>query len=94
MSDAKAKEGRARIVASTQPVPLRDVQIVIEAASEKLEIKKKIFADLATNTSDTAILATNSAADATDSGAGVLTHARCTHPPNYRHGPARVLHRP
>jgi 3-hydroxyacyl-CoA dehydrogenase/enoyl-CoA hydratase/3-hydroxybutyryl-CoA epimerase len=62
MSDAKAKEGRARIVASTQPVPLRDVQIVIEAASEKLEIKKKIFADLAANTSDTAILATNTSA--------------------------------
>ena len=62
MSDTKAKEGRARIVASTQPVPLRDVQIVIEAASEKLEIKKKIFADLATNTSDTAILATNTSA--------------------------------
>jgi 3-hydroxyacyl-CoA dehydrogenase/enoyl-CoA hydratase/3-hydroxybutyryl-CoA epimerase len=62
MNDAKAKEGRARIVASTQPVPLRDVQIVIEAASEKLEIKKKIFADLAANTSDTAVLATNTSA--------------------------------
>jgi 3-hydroxyacyl-CoA dehydrogenase/enoyl-CoA hydratase/3-hydroxybutyryl-CoA epimerase len=62
MSDAKAKEGRSRIVCSTQPGPLRDVQIVIEAASEKLEIKKKIFADLATNTSDTAILATNTSA--------------------------------
>ena len=62
MDEAKAKEGRARIVASTQPVPLRDVQIVIEAASEKLEIKKKIFADLAVNTSDTAILATNTSA--------------------------------
>ncbi len=62
MSEAKAKEGRSRIVASTQPVPLRDVQIVIEAASEKLEIKKKIFTDLATNTSDTALLATNTSA--------------------------------
>jgi 3-hydroxyacyl-CoA dehydrogenase/enoyl-CoA hydratase/3-hydroxybutyryl-CoA epimerase len=62
MSEEKAKEGRARIVASTQPGPMRDVQIVIEAASEKLEIKKKIFADLAANTSDTAILATNTSA--------------------------------
>jgi 3-hydroxyacyl-CoA dehydrogenase/enoyl-CoA hydratase/3-hydroxybutyryl-CoA epimerase len=62
MSEAKAKEGRARIVASTQPMPLRDVQIVIEAASEKLEIKKKIFADLAASTSETAILATNTSA--------------------------------
>jgi len=62
MNDTKAKEGRARIDASTQPVPLRDVQIVIEAASEKLEIKKKIFADLAANTPDTTILATNTSA--------------------------------
>ncbi|MEY2549118.1 MAG: 3-hydroxyacyl-CoA dehydrogenase / enoyl-CoA hydratase / 3-hydroxybutyryl-CoA epimerase, partial [Verrucomicrobiota bacterium] len=62
MNDAKAKEGRARIVASTQPGPMRDVQIVIEAASEKLEIKKKIFSDLAANTPQTAILATNTSA--------------------------------
>ncbi|MEY2490871.1 MAG: 3-hydroxyacyl-CoA dehydrogenase / enoyl-CoA hydratase / 3-hydroxybutyryl-CoA epimerase / enoyl-CoA [Verrucomicrobiota bacterium] len=62
MSEAKAKEGRARIVASTQPGMLRDVQIVIEAASEKLEIKKKIFVDLAATTSPTAILATNTSA--------------------------------
>jgi 3-hydroxyacyl-CoA dehydrogenase/enoyl-CoA hydratase/3-hydroxybutyryl-CoA epimerase len=62
MNEAKAKEGRARIVASTQPGQMRDVQIVIEAASEKLEIKKKIFADLAANTPETAILATNTSA--------------------------------
>jgi 3-hydroxyacyl-CoA dehydrogenase/enoyl-CoA hydratase/3-hydroxybutyryl-CoA epimerase len=62
MNDTKAKEGRARIVASTQPGPLRDVQIVIEAASEKLEIKKKIFADLAVNTPENTILATNTSA--------------------------------
>jgi 3-hydroxyacyl-CoA dehydrogenase/enoyl-CoA hydratase/3-hydroxybutyryl-CoA epimerase len=62
MSEAKAGEGRARIVASTQPVALRDVQIVIEAASEKLEIKKKIFEELAANTPETTVLATNTSA--------------------------------
>ena len=62
MNDVKAKEGRARIVASTQPMPMRDVQIAIEAASEKLEIKKKIFTDLAANTPETTILATNTSA--------------------------------
>jgi 3-hydroxyacyl-CoA dehydrogenase/enoyl-CoA hydratase/3-hydroxybutyryl-CoA epimerase len=62
MNEAKAKEGRARIVASTVAGQMRDVQIVIEAASEKLQIKKKIFADLAANTPDTAILATNTSA--------------------------------
>ena len=40
MSEEKAKEGRSRIVASANPGPMREVQIVIEAASEKLEIKK------------------------------------------------------
>jgi 3-hydroxyacyl-CoA dehydrogenase/enoyl-CoA hydratase/3-hydroxybutyryl-CoA epimerase len=62
MNETKAQEGRSRIVASTQPGPLRNVQIVIEAASEKLEIKKKIFADLAANTPGTTILATNTSA--------------------------------
>src|SRR5256886_3624283 len=47
MTDEKAKEGRARIVASTAPMELRDVQFVIEAASEKIEIKKEIFRELA-----------------------------------------------
>src|SRR5437870_1155585 len=46
MTDEKAKEGRARIVASSAPIEMRDVQIVIEAASEKMEIKKEIFREL------------------------------------------------
>lgn len=62
MSEEKAKEGRARIVASTAPVEMRGVGIVIEAASEKMEIKKQIFADLAEKTPETAILATNTSA--------------------------------
>ena len=62
MSEEKAKEGRARIVASTAPIEMRDVQIVIEAASEKLEIKKQIFADLSAKTGPAAILATNTSA--------------------------------
>jgi 3-hydroxyacyl-CoA dehydrogenase / enoyl-CoA hydratase / 3-hydroxybutyryl-CoA epimerase len=62
LSADKAQEGRARIVASTQPGMMRDVQIVIEAASEKLEIKKKIFVDLAATTPPKAILATNTSA--------------------------------
>lgn len=62
LSADKAQEGRARIVASTQPGMMRAVQIVIEAASEKLEIKKKIFVDLAATTSPKAILATNTSA--------------------------------
>ena len=70
MNEEKAKEGRARIVASTDPGEMRDVQIVIEAASEKMEIKKQIFADLAEKTPATTVLATNtSALSITDLGA-------------------------
>src|SRR4029434_5820150 len=38
MTEEKAKAGRARIVASTAPMELRDVQFVIESASEKFEV--------------------------------------------------------
>jgi 3-hydroxyacyl-CoA dehydrogenase/enoyl-CoA hydratase/3-hydroxybutyryl-CoA epimerase len=62
MSEEKGKEGRSRIVASANPGPMRDVQIVIEAASEKLEIKKEIFRDLDSKIDDTDILATNTSA--------------------------------
>ncbi len=62
ISEEKAKEGRARIVASADPGPMRDVQIVIEAASEKMEIKRQIFRDLDTKIGDTGVLATNTSA--------------------------------
>ncbi|HSU86253.1 MAG TPA: 3-hydroxyacyl-CoA dehydrogenase NAD-binding domain-containing protein, partial [Chthoniobacterales bacterium] len=62
MSDEKGKEGRSRIVASVNAGPLRDVQIVIEAASEKFEIKEAIFRDLDSKIDDTDILATNTSA--------------------------------
>jgi 3-hydroxyacyl-CoA dehydrogenase / enoyl-CoA hydratase / 3-hydroxybutyryl-CoA epimerase len=62
ITEEKAKEGRARIVASSAPIEMRDVQVVIEAASEKLEIKKQIFRDLSSKIPETAILATNTSA--------------------------------
>jgi 3-hydroxyacyl-CoA dehydrogenase/enoyl-CoA hydratase/3-hydroxybutyryl-CoA epimerase len=62
MTEEKAKEGRARIVASTAPMELRDVQIIIEAASEKMEIKKEIFRELAMQAGPKTIIATNTSA--------------------------------
>jgi 3-hydroxyacyl-CoA dehydrogenase / enoyl-CoA hydratase / 3-hydroxybutyryl-CoA epimerase len=62
MSEEKAKQGRARIVASTAPMELGDVQFVIEAASEKIEIKKQIFRDLAMKIGPHTIMATNTSA--------------------------------
>ena len=61
MSEEKAREGRSRIVASTAPAELRDVQIVVEAASEKIEIKRAIFRDLSAKAPN-AILASNTSA--------------------------------
>ncbi|MBV9009860.1 MAG: enoyl-CoA hydratase/isomerase family protein, partial [Verrucomicrobia bacterium] len=62
MSDDKAKQGRARIVASTAPGEMRDVQVVIETASEKLEIKKRIFRELDEKAPKALMLATNTSA--------------------------------
>jgi 3-hydroxyacyl-CoA dehydrogenase/enoyl-CoA hydratase/3-hydroxybutyryl-CoA epimerase len=61
MTEEKAKEGRARIICSIAHVEMRDVGIVIEAASEKLEIKKSIFQELSV-AAPKAILATNTSA--------------------------------
>jgi 3-hydroxyacyl-CoA dehydrogenase/enoyl-CoA hydratase/3-hydroxybutyryl-CoA epimerase len=49
-------------VASTAPMELRDVQFVIEAASEKMEIKKEIFRELAMQAGPKTIVATNTSA--------------------------------
>jgi 3-hydroxyacyl-CoA dehydrogenase/enoyl-CoA hydratase/3-hydroxybutyryl-CoA epimerase len=62
MAEQKAKEGRARIVASTAPMELRDVQFVIEAASEKLNIKKEVFRELAMEAGPKTVVATNTSA--------------------------------
>jgi len=62
LSEEQAKQGRARIVASTAPMELRDVQFVIEAASEKMEIKKEIFRELSMQAGPQTIVATNTSA--------------------------------
>src|SRR5262249_2139163 len=62
MTEAKAKEGRARICGSTAPMELRDVQFVIEAASEKIDVKKEIFRELAMEAGPRTIVATNTSA--------------------------------
>src|ERR1700726_3088966 len=62
MTEEKAKQGRARIVASTAPMELRDVRFVIEAASEKIDIKKEIFGDLSMQVGPKTIVATNTSA--------------------------------
>jgi 3-hydroxyacyl-CoA dehydrogenase/enoyl-CoA hydratase/3-hydroxybutyryl-CoA epimerase len=62
ISEEKAKAGRSRIVASTAPMELRDVQFIIEAASERFEIKKEIFRELGMQAGPKTIVATNTSA--------------------------------
>src|ERR1700720_2655430 len=76
MTDEKAKQGRSRIVASTAPMELRDVRFIIEAASEKMEIKKEIFGDLSMQAGPKTIVATNTSALA------VSALAHCTVSPD------------
>jgi 3-hydroxyacyl-CoA dehydrogenase / enoyl-CoA hydratase / 3-hydroxybutyryl-CoA epimerase len=62
MTEEKAKQGRARICGSTAPMELRDVQFVIEAASENLSVKKEVFRELAMEAGPKTIIATNTSA--------------------------------
>src|SRR5213075_2367605 len=62
MSEEKAKQGRARICGSTAPMELRDVQFVIETASEKLSVKKEVFRELAMEVGPKSVIATNTSA--------------------------------
>ncbi|MDX1679772.1 MAG: 3-hydroxyacyl-CoA dehydrogenase NAD-binding domain-containing protein, partial [Akkermansiaceae bacterium] len=58
----EAERGIERIQPSALPVPLKRCAIVIEAASEELDIKKRIFADLSARAAGDTILATNTSA--------------------------------
>ena len=58
----EAQAGLDRISPAPNEVPLRNVDLVIEAAVEKLELKKKIFQQLDELAGDDTILATNTSA--------------------------------
>ena len=58
----EAKEARDRIVPVEGPGYLERMDLVIEAATENLEIKKKIFRGLIARTQPSAVLATNTSA--------------------------------
>ncbi|WP_052574097.1 3-hydroxyacyl-CoA dehydrogenase NAD-binding domain-containing protein [Haloferula sp. BvORR071] len=58
----ETQRGLDRILPSAVPVPLDRCDLVIEAAVERLDIKKKVFADLAARTRPDTILATNTSA--------------------------------
>ncbi len=64
---ADAQAGYDRVVPTATDVPMREVDLVIEAAVEKLDLKKKIFAGLEAQTPPGTVLATNTSALSIDS---------------------------
>lgn len=62
VTKVQARDTLDRISATCVPVPLNRHHLVIEAATESMELKKKIFADLAARVSADTILATNTSA--------------------------------
>src|SRR5581483_4537126 len=61
-SQKEARDGLDRIYPAPNEIPLRNVDLVIEAAVENLELKKKIFQRLDAMAGDETILATNTSA--------------------------------
>ena len=59
---ADAQAAFDRVVPVAADVPLRDMDLVVEAAVEKLDLKKKIFASLESQVSTGTVLATNTSA--------------------------------
>ena len=71
---ADAQAGFDRVVPVTGDVPLRGVDLVVEAAVEKLELKKQIFASLEKQVAPETVLATNTSALSIDSIADGMAH--------------------
>ena len=62
MTKIEARDGMDRITASPIDVPLHSVDVIIEAAVEKMELKKKLFAHLDSLAGPETILASNTSA--------------------------------
>ena len=71
-----ARAGRDRVSPAPTEVPLRHVDIVIEAAVEKMDVKKAIFRRLDELVGDDAILATNTSALSITELAAATKHPR------------------
>ncbi len=71
---AESTAGMDRITPAHTPVPLGNVDLVVEAAVEKLDAKRAIFADLESRVRTDTVLATNTSALSIDSIAEKLAH--------------------
>ncbi len=76
-SENEARTAYDRIVPVFEDVPLRDIDLVIEAAVEKLEVKKQIFATIESQISPEVVVASNTSALSIDEMAASLQHPGC-----------------
>lgn len=74
LTPVQSARGLDRIVPSATPVPLDRCDLVIEAAVERLDVKKKVFADLSGRVRPDTILATNTSALPIRELAGSVSH--------------------
>jgi 3-hydroxyacyl-CoA dehydrogenase / enoyl-CoA hydratase / 3-hydroxybutyryl-CoA epimerase len=74
MTKREMRETLDRLTLENERVPLSHQQLIIEAATEDLAVKKKIFADLAARCSPDTILATNTSALSVTELAATVPH--------------------
>ena len=72
LTPAEATAGLDRITATSDDVPLTSVDLIIEAALEKLDVKQAIFRQLEARSAPHTVLATNTSALSIDAIAGGL----------------------
>jgi 3-hydroxyacyl-CoA dehydrogenase/enoyl-CoA hydratase/3-hydroxybutyryl-CoA epimerase len=73
-SKTEARNAFDRVFPIYEEVPLREIDLVIEAAIEKLDLKQQIFADLELKVSPDIVLASNTSALSIDAIAAALEH--------------------
>jgi 3-hydroxyacyl-CoA dehydrogenase/enoyl-CoA hydratase/3-hydroxybutyryl-CoA epimerase len=74
MSETESRSASDRIVPIFENVPLHDVDLVIEAAVEALELKQKIFAELETGVHPEVVVASNTSAISIDAMSVAMVH--------------------
>ena len=73
-SKTDARNAFDRVLPIYEEVPLREIDLVIEAAIEKLDLKQQIFADLESKVPPDIVLASNTSALSIDAIAAALEH--------------------
>ena len=74
LSETDARNAFDRVLPIYEEMPLRDLDLIIEAAVEKLDLKQKIFADLESKVPPDLVLASNTSALSIDAIAASLQH--------------------